>query len=223
MHTRYQEWIRYVFDHPVSDRPWYFNINAPVFEATQADYAQLICETFVRSGQDLREFTDAQVNQGIWFLASPSGSDFIFSLRDGDISVSQKVKGIRSIYDLYRNCFANRCTGTLAHIDEPGASELNSICYMFWDVCPLSYLDEANDKAALEDAVFSVLEDTIRLPHGACIEAGLHGLGEMASSYEHRVKEVINRFVRTARLDAALREYAEHAREGSICERSRIR
>jgi len=216
MHPQYQEWLRYVFDHPVSDPHWYFDVNALSFEATQADYAQLIRETFERSGEDLFQFTDAHVNQGVWFLASPSGSDFIFSLRDGDVPVERKVAGIRSIYYLYRNCFAKRCTETLGHIDEAGASDLNPICYMFWDVCPLSNLDKANDKAELEAAVFSVLEDTIRLPHRACIEAGLHGLGNIAYSYERRVKEVIDRFLKTARLDAALKGYAERAREGCI-------
>src|SRR5690349_14893875 len=118
MHPRYKEWLQYIFAHPVNDLQWYFDINAPSFEATHADYAWLIRETFERSGEDLAEFTDAQVNQGVWFLASPSGSDFIFSLRDGDASTSQKVAGIRSIYELYRNCFTKRCTETLGHIDE---------------------------------------------------------------------------------------------------------
>ncbi len=216
MHSRYKEWLQYVFGHSVTYPEWYFDLNAPSFEATQADYAQLIRETFERSGEDLAEFTDAQVNQGVWFLASPAGSDFMVSLRDGEAATSEKVAGIRSIYELYRNCFAKRCTETLGHIDEPAASDLNPICYMFWDLCPLSYLEEANDKERLEEAVFGVLEGTIRLPHRACVEAGLHGLGELAASCESRVKKVIDEFLKTARLDVALRGYAERAREGCI-------
>lgn len=216
MHPRYQEWIQYVFDHPVNDPQWYFDRDAPRFEATQEDYADLIRETFLRSGEDLARFSDAQVNQGIWFLASPTGSHFIFSLRHGDVPTPKKVAGIQSIYDLYRDCFAKRCTETLGHIDEPGASDLNPICYMFWDVCPISYLEVVEERRDLEDAVFWVLENTIRLPHRACIEAGLHGLGDIAHRYERRVKEVIDGFLKTARLDAALRAYAERARKGRI-------
>jgi hypothetical protein len=216
MHPRYSEWIRYVFDHPVNDPQWYFDVDAPGFEATQEDYADLIRETFSRSGEDLAGFSDAQVNQGIWFLASPTGSDFIFSTRDGDVPTPKKVAGIRSIYDLYRDCFANRCTEALGHRDEPGASDLNPICYMFWDVCPISYLDEAKDARDLEDAVFWVLEETLHLRHRACIEAGLHGLGEMAYRHEERVKQVIDRFLQRAQIDATLREYAECAREGAV-------
>jgi hypothetical protein len=216
MHPRYQDWIRYVFDHPVNDPQWYFDVDAPSFEATEEDYADLIRETFLRSGEDLVEFSDAQVNQGIWFLASPSGSNFIFSLRDGHVATDKKVVGIRSIYNLYQDCFAKRCTEVLGHIDEPGASDLNPICYMFWDVCPISYLDEAKDRQELEDAVFWVLENTIKLRHRACIEAGLHGLGDIAYRYERRVKEIIDGFLKTARLDRALSGYAERAREGCI-------
>jgi hypothetical protein len=216
MHSRYQEWIQYVFNHPVNDPQWYFDLDAPDFRAAEEDYADLICETFSRAGDDLVRFSDAQVNQGVWFLASPSGSNFIFSLRDGEVPTRKKVAGIRSIYDLYRDCFAKRCTETLGHVDEPGASDLNPICYMFWDVCPISYLDGAKDPRDLEDAVFSVLEDTIRLPHRACIEAGLHGLGEIAYRYEARVRQVVDAFLETTRLDPTLRGYAERAREGCI-------
>src|SRR5215471_4097093 len=123
MHQRYQEWLQYVFNHPVSDPEWYFDLAAPAFEATQEDYAELLRETFSRSGEDLAKFSDAQVNQGVWFLASPSGSNFIFSLQDGSVPAQKKVEGIRSIYELYRDCFAKRCTKTLGHIVEPGASD----------------------------------------------------------------------------------------------------
>jgi hypothetical protein len=216
IHPRYDEWIRYVFDHPVNDRQWYFDLDAPAFEATQEDYADLIRETFSRTGQDLVQFSDAQVDQGIWFLASASGSDFSFSLIEETVPTQKKINAIRSIYSLYRDCFARRCTEVLGHTDEPGASDLNSICYMFWDVCPISNLDKAHDRQELEDAIFWVLENTIKLPHRACIEGGLHGLGEIAYQHEKRVNEVITNFLKTAPLDSTLKGYAERARNGDV-------
>lgn len=100
-------------------------MDAPGFEATQEDYADLIRETFSRSGEDLASVSDAQVNQGIW-------------------------------------------------------------------------------------------EKTIQLPHRACIEGGLHGLGHLAYRHEARVKQVVDRILKSAYTDATLRKYAEHAREGSV-------
>ena len=87
---------------------------------------------------------------------------------------------------------------------------------MFWDICPITYLDEAKDKRQLEEAIFWVLENTIKLPNRACIEGGLHGLGEIAHKHEKRVKEIITNFLKTAQLDASLKGYAERARNGDV-------
>lgn len=87
---------------------------------------------------------------------------------------------------------------------------------MFWDVCPLSYLEDSTDASDLEDAIFSVLSDTIRIPHRACIEGGLHGLGDIAYRYEARVQKIIDDYLETAKIDDTLRGYAESAREGAI-------
>ena len=71
MHVRYEEWIGFIFDHPVTKSAWYRAIDAPHFEASEEDYAVLIEQTFRYSGRDLARFSDAQVNQGLYFLASP--------------------------------------------------------------------------------------------------------------------------------------------------------
>ena len=205
-----------MFSHEVTDPQWHFDPDAPEFESTEEEQVELIRETFTRSGDDLRPFNDAQVNQGIWFLASPSCSDFMFSVRDGDVALAAKISAIQSIHLLYRDCFSKRCAESLGHIDEPGATELNPICYMFWDVCPLSYVHDSNHARELEDAVFTVLHDTIRIPHRACIEGGLHGLGHLAYQYEKRVGKIIDDYLKSAKIDHALRLYAERAKEGAI-------
>src|SRR5688500_15792399 len=104
MHPRYDEWLSFAFDHEVTDPQWHFQPGSPHFEGSETDYAVLIEETFRNSGRDLRRFSDAQVNQGVWFLASPSCSDFMFALRDGSAPLAAKVSGIQSILDLYKSC-----------------------------------------------------------------------------------------------------------------------
>lgn len=216
MHPRYQEWLQFVFAHRVTNPQWYFDIDAPEFDSTEQEDVELIRETFTRSGEDLKKFSDGQVNQGIYFLADPSGSNYMFSIRDGKVPLSAKIAAIHSIYDLYRKCFAVRCAEILGHIDEPGGTDLNPICYMFWDVCPISYLEDSKDAGDLEEAIFSVLSDTIRIPHRACIEGGLHGLGDIAYRYKKRVRKIIDDYLITAKIDDTLLEYAERAREGAI-------
>lgn len=53
MNPRYQEWTRYIFDHEIRDPAWYFDLHAPKFVATLTEYADLLCLTFSRSGEDL--------------------------------------------------------------------------------------------------------------------------------------------------------------------------
>jgi hypothetical protein len=216
MHPRYQEWLSFIFDHEVTDPEWYRRPGSPDFEGSEADYATLIGETFRNSGRDLQRFSDAQVNQGIQLIVSPGNSDFIFALRDGSAPLAVKVDGIRSIVDLYRDCFAPRCTEILSDRDEAGGSPLNAICYMFWDICPLSYLRESRERAELAEAVLWTLEQTLKIEHRACREGALHGLSENAYAYPERVAKVIERFLSTHTVDPVLRGYAERAARGGV-------
>jgi hypothetical protein len=216
MHPRYSEWITHVFDHPVTRLEWYHEWDGPDFEASDEEIADLICETFTRSGEDLRRFSDEQVACGVRFLIDPCASDYPFCLRDGDLPLSKKVAGIRSIFSLFRDCFSPRCAETLGHLDEPGGTELNAICYMFWDICPLAYLEGKKDKETLENSLFWVLESTLALKHRACVESALHGLGHYACYSRSRVERVIDAFLKHARPDDKLRRYAENARDGCV-------
>jgi hypothetical protein len=216
MHSRYQEWLSFVFDHEVTDPQWHFQPGTLDFDGTETDYAVLIADTFQNSGRDLRRFSDAHVNQGLWMLVSPSGGDFIFSLRDGSAPLTAKVNGIRSVFDLYKHCLAPRCTQVLGHCNQSGSSPLNSICYMFWDICPLICLEEAAERSELADAVFRALEKTLEIEHRACREGALHGLGHFALYYPERAKQAIDRFMQANQIDPILMNYAESAARAGV-------
>lgn len=219
MHPRYQDWLSYVFDHPVEEPAWHFSPNAPEFQASDEDSVELLAALFQRAGKDLLVYSDGQVNQGLHFLASPACSGFMFALRDSDVALPRRLEAIRSIFTLYQDCFATRCSQTLSHLDEPWASkqspkeprgsDLNPICYSFWCICPLTYLEQARDRQALEEAVFSVLARILRIPHRACQEGALMGLLEMVSACEDRVRQVVQDFLPEACLDPSLRRFGE--------------
>ena len=216
MHARYEEWIGFIFDHPVTKSAWYRAMDAPVFEASEEDYAVLIEQTFTNSGRDLARFSDAQVNQGLYFLASPSCSDYMHALKDSEVPIKTRLSAIRSIFILYRDCFQARCTETLSHLDQAGGSALNPTCYMFWDINVLGYLEGTDEETVLADCVFSVLADTLRLPHLACQEAAIHGYGEFWNFYPERVEEAMDAFLATGIPSGTLRAYAENARIGYV-------
>jgi hypothetical protein len=236
MHPRYNEWLEYVFDHLVTDPAWYWDTNSRGWDMDTADtvsdddwdayYAQyqveiveLLALTFQRAGTDLRQFTDAQVNQGLWYLTS-IGSEYLHFITDRqheyEIPLFYRLTVIEAIYDLYAYCFRTRCTETLSHLNEP-ASELNGICYMFWDTnCSLSSLESVRDKEQFEEAVFRVLGRILTIPHRACREGALHGLGHLQIEYPERVAALVDTFLQHAELDDALRQYALRARGGRV-------
>lgn len=216
MHPRYSEWITHVFDHPVSRREWDDEGEEPTFVASDEEIAELISETFTRSGNDLVRFSDEQVARGIRYLIDPGASDHSIRLMNGDAPLPRKIEGIRSIHALFRDCLVPRCAESLGHLDEPGGTDLNPICYMFWDICPIPYLVDNHKIVALEDSLFWVFENTLTLKHRACIEAALHGLGHHALYSPNRVERIIDQFLKHAHPDDALRRYAENARTGYV-------
>ncbi len=208
---RYQEWITHVFDHAVSEPEWYWeqNLLAPPF-AADAAVVDLIAHTFERCGDDLAAFSDAQVNQGLRYLLT-SPFDYFYPIRDSDAPLANKQRAIASIYRLYSDCFPRRCAprGT-------DGADLNALCFMFWDICPLTYLEKSEHSSELADAIFGVLEQALQIEHRACREGALHGLGEIACWYEPRVAQIVDGFLASTVVDDELRRYALQARDGAV-------
>jgi len=197
------------------NRSGIFETNAPEFEASPIEIVELISQTFLRSGKDLLEYTDARVDQGIWYIASSSGSNFSHSLKSSDVPLAKRLEAIGSIFYLYSDCFAKRCAETLGHLSEEG-SALNSSCYMFWDISPITYLKDMPDSKAMQDAVLNVLEKILTIEHRACREGAFHGLSEMFYSRQESVQEIVDRFLSKTKLDEKLLTYARNAREGNV-------
>ena len=170
-------------------------------------------EIFASLGEcDVVRFSDAQVNEGIWELTSD-----LHALVSGEVPADIRLRSIRSIATLYRDCFATRCTPTLSHLDEDG-SELNPICYMFWDTNhPLGYLGGVPESDPVVGAVFGVLSDTLSIRHPACQEAALHGLGHLTATFPERVDHTIAAFLKSHKpRNPDLLAYARAARTGEV-------
>jgi hypothetical protein len=216
MQPRYQEWLNHLFDHPVADPAWHWEVDAPVFVADEPEIAELIELTFQNSGADLQRFSDAQLNLGLWYLASNASSYYMSALRSDSVPLERRLSAIASISVLYRDCFQQRCTQTLSHLDQRPSSPLNSICYMFWDICPISYLCDYPNEKHLADACFEVLAKTFSLDHLACREAAIHGYGEVSYSYSDRVEQVLDSILLGEIPEPLLRDYTHRARYSYI-------
>lgn len=217
MSSRYQEWLKHVFDHEVTEKlpQWYFAKDAPLFEASNNEMTELISRTFLNAGKDLTVYTDEQVDQGIWYFVSTSGANFLSSLKCAEVPLANRLEAIGNIFYLYSDCFAKRCAETLGHLSEEGLA-LNSSCYMFWDICPITCLKDAPDNKKMQDAVLNVLEKILAIEHRACRESAFHGLSEMFYSRQETVQEIIGQFLSKTKLDEKLLAYARNAHEGNV-------
>lgn len=214
---RYTEWLSYLFDHEIVPGlpEWYWRDDAPVFEATPAEVADLWIATMKNGETDLQQYSDEQVGQGLWYLFSNACSDHTALIRDDALPLAKWVEVYDSLRSLYTGVFSRRCSPALGHLSEEGTA-LNGICYMLWDVSPLHWPPENERTPAIKEALFRVLEHALDLPHRACIESALHGLGELHCRYPSRVEAVIASRLPGLAQDAALLQYALNAQQGAV-------
>lgn len=215
MKDRYDEWIAHVFDHKVTDPAWFFDINAPDFVAGPEEIARLIARTCTRCGTDLANFTTEQIGLGFNYIFSGSCSDFAFTILDDRTPPSTSLAAMESIKVLYKDCFEPRCKPALGHMSEPEASEiLNYVCYMFWDISPLSYWEGRAKKEQGLRAILDVLAFALNSSNIACVESALHGLGHVHSQSAAKVEQIIRSM--EPRLPARLLPYARLAAKGCV-------
>jgi hypothetical protein len=193
------KWIAHVFDHPVTDPQWHWSLDAPNWVDGNEHVATLIADTFERSGDLLAPFSDEQLNQGLWFLISNACSNHMLSLTDSEISLEIRLRALRSFVPLFEQVMPARCSQHLSHLDERGASPLNSACYMWWDIIAIPRCrPSGNPKCIKFDAeVLGVLGRLLAIPHDACRESALHGIGHWSIEFP-RVADIIDEFLARA-------------------------
>jgi hypothetical protein len=212
----FDEWVRHLFDHPVTDPAWHWDVDADYAELEPQVVVSYATRLFQQAGELLAPYTDAQANQGLWLLISETASP-LYALAEASIPLEQRVRCIRSISTVFDQCFVARCTPHLSHRDEPGAGALNPICYMWWDIFPLHRQPEDKELREIDEACLSVMETTLQLPSVACQESALHGLGHWGLSYKSQCQSIIYAFMQRHRdLRPELREYAVCAGEAYV-------
>ena len=215
----FQQWLAYAFDRPVDEtrNAWYWDRDAEEWDENAADTIQFLTQAFENAAVVFQPYSDAQLEQGLWFIADNSCSNHMFALMDASVPWLERQRCIYSIHQLFEQCFARRCTPHLSHIDEPGASPLNVVCYMWWDIIPISGKPLDPSRQEMDQAILGVLESTLQLDSIACRESALHGLGHWQPYYPERVGEIIDKFsMSQPKLPEKLQTYMIRAYSGSV-------
>ena len=187
----------------------------------------LISQTFEHAGKDLATFSDIQIANGIDFMINEVNEP-LYAVYDARVPLALRRRTIASFVPLYRDLFAVRCDN--CQVDN-ASNPLNTLCYMLWDAGALTLdgLKQRNDPEAnvLCESFMDVLETILFLPHTACQESALHGLGHsiiscnddrerFPKSYRSKMIDMINRYLRQKGIGSRLLKYAKQAKTGVI-------
>jgi hypothetical protein len=214
----FDEWLKHVFDHDLSDPAWYWDLDADHWAGPPTTTAQFITRLFENADQLLRPFSDAQLNQGLWYIVSHACSSMMLDvLHESRVPRDDRRRCLSSILSLFRQCFAVRCSEHLSHQDGPGAKPLNSVCYMWWDIFPTWGNPDDPSCAEQDQQLLDVMANTLAIPSVACRESALHGLGHWQHQYPDEVENIIDAFLGTAPdIRPDLAQYAFSARQGHV-------
>jgi hypothetical protein len=216
--ARFHEWLKSIFDHPVTRPAWWGNLVPDAVEPdidwdedAPATTSKYVTRLFTNSRQLLRQYSDGQVNQGLWYLVNPACSNVMTDALDHSVPLPERLTCIHSILSLFQDCFAERCPGHTAD-ESPSEGNPNGLaCQMWWDVFPQPCCE------AVDRAILDVMRDTLAMPSRGCRESALHGLGHWQMNYPTEVKQIIDEFLAaTPDLGQSLRQYAREARNGVL-------
>lgn len=216
-----QEWITYVFDNPFADPEWYWSEDAPEWQGPPEDIPALMAETLEHGGELLARFSDEQLDRGFWFLVGNTPPGFTNTLVDAQIPLPSRLRALRSFVPLFEQVMAIRCSSHFSHLAEQAAANpLNSACYMWWDLLRFPLLElygpAESERALIHSEVLSILRRLLAIPHDACRESALHGLGHWAQHYP-QAAVIIDEFLQvTPNLRPELIAYAERAKIGNV-------
>jgi hypothetical protein len=213
----YETWIAHCFDHPIGPDVWYFASDAPEWNGAPELTLAYLTRLFSTPADSVGHFSDAQLNQGFWYLASKDCSDHMYLLVDASLPEPARLACLAAMLPLFDQLFLRRCTNLPSHgHDSAKLSALNSICYMWWHVLPIH--GEPNDprREKFDTAVLALMHDILGLGSFACQESALHGLGHWSYYYRAEVRKIIEHDLHDAPEDAVLGAYARLAADGKV-------
>lgn len=208
----FEEWRDIVFrEDPEKVDPWWSSL-----EGDQWDQPNHVVDHLTRLCRDplpaLDGLTDAQINKGLWYLLGAWTQ--LYSTR---VTGERSTTCIATIYTLFELIFVPRCAPVLSHLNESGANDLNSICYIWWDEIGLHVKRWDRERRDMDQAILDVMRRTLALPNVACQESALHGLGHNIRGYRDQVAVIIDEYLAAnPDLRPELRVYAENARIGHV-------
>lgn len=212
----FEQWVQHVFDHPITDPPWHFQIDQEIWDGEPLVTVQHMTRLFESPERLLKDYSPEQLEQGLWYIGG-AGTPFTQALLDETVSWPLRRQGLQSIRTFYDKFFAVACTDELGHLCRTTWTPVNRACYMWWDLFPSWGHPEDPARHEEDQTVLQILEGILSIPSEACRESALHGLGHWQLHYPEAVQQIVDEFLATkSAMSPPLREYALAARTGCV-------
>lgn len=226
--VEYEQWLLDVFVHAYARTVAgeFGDYPADIVERDTPTAFACLSRLFRESSAVVGRYSSEQIGTAFWYLMFSACSEYSFVLTDSSIPIDRRVAAVRSITDVYRDCFRMICTCRLCHLERGTRAswpmDANGMCYMWWDVCPiwcrlLTDAEELDANDPVARASVEALEATLAIDHIACIEGALHGVGHLHAYCPAEAERIIDGFLaRRTELPAELLAYAARARNGEV-------
>lgn len=211
----HETWLDLLFAHEATD--WYFDPAAELPTLPPAAIAAHTLRLLEAPGRLISQRTDGQIAGGLKYLFDyGTGIADVRELGHASVTPAQRLELAEKIDRLWSQLFAARCPPALGHLSEDGGP-LGMVCYMFWDNFFGIEVADPAERHALDAAFIEAMGRILAIPHPACQESALHGLGHWGGRAPARSAALIDAYLegrRAARPE--LVTYARAARGGCV-------
>ena len=203
----FDEWVIFVFDHPVTESSWYSDEKWNEFwwekwhtivgPKQQLSY---VTKLFEDSAILLNGYTPMQIDDGLgMILSGPAEFAIDRLIWNKKLPWLLREKCIDSMVTLFRTLFAK--------------IDVEFSCWMWWDILREWEHNERRDPKT-KGAIFQALVSILEIPSRNCQMSALHGLNHI----QHTGKErLIYKYIESnPNLDEDVKEYAIWAIEGGM-------
>ena len=71
----FEQWLRHVFDHELQEPQWYFQMGTEYWSGPTRVTLRYLTRLFNDPVKAVQGYSDAQVDQGLWYLISSAASN----------------------------------------------------------------------------------------------------------------------------------------------------
>lgn len=213
----YQTWRDHLFGHPDDEPEWYFADGFAFVPIAPRTLTAHVLRLFEAPALLMTDYSDQQIASGLKYLIDNACGGDVRLVSHIAVPQSDRLELAARIDRVYTQIFAARCAPTLGHLSEEADQPLNMLCYMWWDSIVLDTTGDARLDREFHAALIEAMGRTLAIPHPACQEGALHGLGHWGGHAPARTQALIDGYLagnHAARPE--LVSYARAARSGCI-------